>query len=123
MAAAQPGQVVLAAAGDLLARHADVPLVGGVQPGDQVQQGGLAAPRRPHQGHELAFAHGQVHAAQGADRRVFCLEGLAHAAHGKCGLALRHNPPIRDVLLLAGPGSAGLAWAAAAGMPSRQTIL
>jgi hypothetical protein len=54
VAAAQPGQVVLAAPGDLLARHADVPLVGGVQPGDQVQQGGLAAPRRPHQGHELA---------------------------------------------------------------------
>ena len=40
MAAAQPGQVVLAAAGDLLARHADLPLVGGIQAGDQVQQGG-----------------------------------------------------------------------------------
>ena len=91
---------------------ADLALVGGVEPGDQVQQGGLAAAGRPHQRDELAVAHGQVHAAQGADRRVLGLEGLAHAAHGQRGLALRHNPPILDVLLLAGPVSAGLAWAA-----------
>jgi len=80
--AAQPGQVVLAVPGDLLTRHSDLPLVGGIQAGDQVQQRGFAAARRPHQSDELALTDAQVDPTQGADRRVLRLEGLAHAAHG-----------------------------------------
>ena len=67
--------------GHLLAREHDLAVVGGVEPGDQVEQRRLAAARRAHDRDELAVAEVEVHAAQGPDRRELGLERLPRPAH------------------------------------------
>ena len=94
--AAQPGQVILAAPGHLLAGHRDGALVGHLQARGQVQQRGLPTARRPGQGHELTAADHEVDAAQRAHRRVLGLEGLANAPHDQRGRVLRHGSPFRS---------------------------
>ena len=81
-----------------LARDLDLPLVRRVQPGHQVQQRGLAAARRAHQGGEVACLDGQVHPPQRPDRRILGLEGLAHPAHDQRGTALAHHSPTLLIL-------------------------
>ena len=98
VAAAHPGQVVLAPPGHQLAGDLDLALVRRVQPGHQVQQRGLAAAGRAHQGDEVARLDGQVHPPQRPDRRVLGLEGLAHAAHDQRGTVLAHHSPTLLIL-------------------------
>ena len=93
VAPAQPGELVLGPPGHQLAGHHDVPSSGDVEPGHQVEQRRLAAPRGPHQGHELAGRDGQVDAAQRPHRRVLGLEGLAHAVSTSQGCPCHGSAP------------------------------
>ena len=75
------GQLVLRLAGDLLVGEHDGALVGLVEARHQVEQGGLAAARRSHDGDELAAPHLEVGAAQRTHGGVLGLEGAPHAPH------------------------------------------
>src|SRR4029077_4543749 len=82
----------------------------------QVQQGGLAAAGRAHQGHEFTAGDVQVHPTQRAHRGILGLEGLAHAAHDQGRRVVVHYPPIRVVRSIGPPGPAsGPASGVAAG--------
>ena len=65
----------------LLVGERDLPLVRVIEPRDEVQQRGLAAPGGAHDRDELPAVHLEVGPAQGAHGRVLRLEGAPDAAH------------------------------------------
>ena len=65
-----------------LAVKPDLPASGRLQAAQEMQEGGLARPRRAHHGDEFAPAHTQVHSA----------DGVHHAALGPEGLGQAHRP-------------------------------
>src|SRR6478735_8329458 len=68
--AAQRGQPGVVEAGDLDVADPYLPLVGLVEPGQDVHERGLARARRAHDGRQPLRPEVEIHAAQGVDRRV-----------------------------------------------------
>ena len=72
MVAAKHGGFVRREGQHIRVEHAQAAAVRRVQQAQQMQQGGLAAARRAHDGHKFPWRHGQIHA----------FEHLAHAGIG-----------------------------------------
>ena len=68
--AAQRGQPGVIEAGDLDVADPHLPLVGLVEPGQDVHERGLARARRAHDGRQPLRPHVEIYAAQGVDRGV-----------------------------------------------------
>ena len=80
--AAPVRELAVAEAVDALAFYLDLATAGRVQPPDQVEQGGLAGARGPHQGDEIATRYFQVQTMQHGDLLGAALVGLAEVADG-----------------------------------------
>src|SRR5687767_463575 len=74
---AEAREGVLPERGDLRLRHADAAGRGSIEPGDEAEQRGLAAARRPRDGHELARGDREGHVREHVDGAVAA--GEAHA--------------------------------------------
>jgi phenol 2-monooxygenase len=71
--------------GRVLAAKEDLPRVGAFQPGDDAQQRGFAAARRPQQRHQFAAADVQADVAQGLEVAELLADVLNVDAHGCFG--------------------------------------
>ena len=87
---AEAGHVPVRDPGQILAAQADPPGGGPVNGGDHVQQGGLAAPRRPHDGPEAPPGQTEAHAVHRRGLRPAAV-GLGHVFQLKQGFHRR--PP------------------------------
>ena len=123
LAQGPPGQqvVLLGHVADLgvqppgaLAPEVHLPAAGGEESGQDVQQGALAAPARPDDGHELPLAHVEVHVAHRVDDGPPREEPLADLPDGQ---RRRHEIMLPELLrpershpgaLLINPAMAGL---------------
>ncbi len=108
----EPGQRALAELVDPPPGQADLAGARPVQPGDQVEQGGLAAAGRAHDRHHLPGRHGQVHVQQRGCRAR--LVGLGHPVQpdhltgrrDQLGESLRHRDLIKKTKQPEPPGRA-----------------
>src|SRR5260370_32886975 len=72
--------------GDVLASYDNTAAVSILETGHQTQRRGLAAARRPEQGHQLAGGHREVQTIERGDARVATAEGLEPDFNpGPCG--------------------------------------
>jgi hypothetical protein len=97
----EPGQPGLAEPVDPLSGHGDRPAGRPVQPGDEVEQGGLAAPGRSHHRDRLAWSDVQADRPQRGRPVVLVLfrdaAELYHRVRGRAGGAPCARPARPDV--------------------------
>ena len=80
-------------AAQILAAIKHLPAAGHIQPAQNVQQGGLAAARRPQHHHQLAALQRQIHPAQRAHLHIAHVIGLGQPLrpeNGRSGCNFRH---------------------------------
>ena len=90
-AASQQGQFIFVQFRDILTIHDDRTAGGRVQPGDQAEQGGLAASRRTGDGDELAVRDGQVDAGEDVHPVAAAVQGFGQLSDfdHRCPLSVR----------------------------------